>query len=667
ETPFIRRLLALWKGDIGMFLSAIDQMDSIASTLMVNRNLQNSLTAVAERHALDAQIRAGEDVPPEALKAAMRDIPPEGELKRLYAARMLTQALEARDPESSQIVARAMDEAPELDAALYDQLQRDLDTQPDAVYSFVRTRLSSGADPDGRWADRLKTAALASLRVAILDGDAETAINWLRLVAREPASYDLGEVLHNAILSAQERARTEPDLALALLLLAVRRDPAALETLLADDVLLAALPNGLGAALSRGEGDPLAILQTYGVEVFLVTLARALEARNPAMFTAGTMTQLWAIYASGAPNGSKYSAERLVNQLIGGGAAWLPGEALDTLLGAMLHDRRDDLSHQIIHQTSRRDDFLPVMVNAISQSERSDSDALALIAQMIAVGDLDQQAALDVYVGLLVAWDWRGSSLEIMEQVARTIQQHPHLVLEAEVVWHLLAVAGEQKQEFITRVVLRRLTADLETLEDDDLLLDDLQRITALIAWSAAARAQFLAWWRGYVREQTMARLQRIERALAESRRPLDDLRTVIQSIIAFRRMLGKRSLAQFAEDVSTAYAVLQSMAESFDPSPKRPANFDPATIRLELDARADELSPHELKIFANNLKELAQMIAVMGDSRSKATLMRRGDDVDRQLMAGEQQPHSAVDTLKWLAGYLGGTQEKPEGDEDTP
>jgi hypothetical protein len=40
---------------------------------------------------------------------------------------------------------------------------------------------------------------------------------------------------------------------------------------------------------------------------------------------------------------------------------------------------------------------------------------------------------------------------------------------------------------------------------------------------------------------------------------------------------------------------------------------------------------------------------------------MRRGDDLDRQLMAGEQQPHSAVDALKWMAGYLGGTQEKTD------
>ncbi len=171
------------------------------------------------------------------------------------------------------------------------------------------------------------------------------------------------------------------------------------------------------------------------------------------------------------------------------------------------------------------------------------------------------------------------------------------------------------------------------------------------------------------MREQTTARLQRIDKALVDNwrsrKRTHEDLRTIVQTVLAFRRMLGKRSLPQFAEDVSTAYAILQGLVESFDPSAKRAVSFDPPTIRLELDARSEELSPHELKILANNFKELAQLVTAMADNRSKATLMRRGDDVDRQLMTGEQQPHSAVDALKWMSGYLSGTQEKPDEDEE--
>jgi hypothetical protein len=208
--------------------------------------------------------------------------------------------------------------------------------------------------------------------------------------------------------------------------------------------------------------------------------------------------------------------------------------------------------------------------------------------------------------------------------------------VSGEVIWHLLGVSAELKEEFISRVALRRLTSDLDALEDVPALVDDLQRLDKAFSESAA-----------------------------ESRHSLDDLRIVVQSVLAFRRMLGKRTLSQFAEDVTTAYAILQGLAESFDPSPKRSINFDPATVRLEMDARAEELSPHELKILANNFKELAQIIASMADNRSKATLMRRGDDVDRQLMSGDQQPHSAVDALKWMAGYLSGTQEKDDEQDE--
>jgi hypothetical protein len=674
--PFIRRLMALWNGDLTTFLTAIDQMDSIGANI-VNRNLQSALTVMAERHALDAQILNGEETSPEALKAVMKDIPPEGELKRQYAERLLLHALHARDGDAALIVARVMDEDPELDAALYQQLEKELSESPDAVYSFVRTRLSSSANGGGgsngngdtparspqdqKWAERLKVAAQASLDVAIQDGDAETTINWLRLVAREPASYELAEVVHNGILAAQERAENEPELAQALILLAVKRDQAALETLLANDKLLAAVPDGLGRALRKGEGDPAALLQTYGVEVFLVALTHALEFQTPDLFTPATIQQVWTIFTSGAANAS---AERIVNELSSSGAIWLPNEALETLLGLMLRDRRDDLSHQVIHQVRQRADFLSVVVGAISQSERTESESLALIAQLIAVGDLTLQDALDVYVGLLMVWEWRKSSLEVMEQVARTIQQHSSLQVEQHVIWILLAMAGELKQEFITRVALRRLTADLETLEDD-LLVEDLQRLTNILAWSSAARAQLLGWWRGYVHAQSTARLQRFDKAMVdnatENRHSLDDLRIVIQTVIAFRRMLGKRSLNQFAEDIAVTYGILQGLAESFDPNARRAISFDPATIRLELDARSEELSPHELKILANNFKELAQLVSTMAENRSKATLIRRGDDVDRQLMSGEQQPHSAIDAMKWMAGYLSGTQDKPE------
>ena len=52
-----------------------------------------------------------------------------------------------------------------------------------------------------------------------------------------------------------------------------------------------------------------------------------------------------------------------------------------------------------------------------------------------------------------------------------------------------------------------------------------------------------------------------------------------------------------------------------------------------------------------------------MGDHRSRASLVRQ--NVDRQLLAGAQQPESAVDAMKWMAGYLEGIQGRGDGSEE--
>jgi hypothetical protein len=79
--------------------------------------------------------------------------------------------------------------------------------------------------------------------------------------------------------------------------------------------------------------------------------------------------------------------------------------------------------------------------------------------------------------------------------------------------------------------------------------------------------------------------------------------------------------------------------------------------MRRELELRQTELNDQERQILASDLKELAHLIGVLGDHRSKASLIRREEEVDRHLLLGDQLPHGGVDVLKWMAGFLGGLQ----------
>lgn len=663
-TPYLRQIEAAFaEGGLERVIEHVASMDGIATTLRPDR-LAISLGVLAERFSLDSLVDSDDELPVESIINVLRTAPPTGTRKFRYAERLLDYALESRDAGAAQTVSTLMDGDATLDASLASRLDAALSSHPDAVYAFVRTRLASGVEE--RWLTRLKAAALASLKVALLDGDTETILNWLRLIAREPAAYDLGDVLHQALLSAHVLAQQSDypaELARGLVLLAARRDAAAIEILLNDPALLNALPDPLGAALRDHTGDPGALLQAFGLELLLVVLSRAAEQRIPDLFNSFAIEQIWTLYlnAQAAPN-SPYSAESIMNQWLEHGAGWLNPPAILALLSVSLRERRDDLFHKLAHPLHDRDDYVALIAGALSRSGRGVNDSLALIAQMIAVGDLTPQSTLDMYVQLLDELEWHRAALPIMTQIGRILQQSPTLAISQAALWQLLGAAAEARDDGLMRTVVRRMDAELNATSDDTALVNSLAQLITLVGGSASARTEVIAWWRAFVRGQPTARLQKLDKLL-EGRR-LEDIRLIAQSAVAFRRMLGKRTLSQFAEEVNTAFGVLQSLTESYDPTGKRQTAFDPMTIRSEIEDRKEELSPQQRQIFANNLKALASMIADMGDARTKANLIRRSDDLDRQLMTGEQQPHSAVDVLKWLSGYLSGAQEEAEDEE---
>jgi hypothetical protein len=615
----------------------------------------------ASRQILDARVENGEAIDAADIKGVLLNPRlPEGDLLLRYAEQLLTHALAERDTEAARLLAGLMDDHPELDAHLYQILNRELHTEPDSVYAFLRAGLPE--KPTERWLTRLQAAAFASLQVAITDGDTETVTNWLRLVAREPERYKLGEILHGALLAAGERAHNEGSLAVNVLTLAARRDGAALDTLLNDDKFMEAMPGNIGSVLRDFEGDALLVLRNQGAEMFVLAMVRAAQAHQPTLFTESAIEQIWVLLTGDQTLSlpAAYHLDRLVGEWTGYDLGWMDGDALRVLLTLMLNDGRDDLFLQLTRQMGNRDDMVTLLAGGFQHSELTGAQILSLTNQLINSAELAAQEAADLYVQLLSIRDWSPEDeAPVVQQLSRILYQHQGVTVNSSVLWHILEAAIAAKDEQMARVSLRRLTAHIESLEDDTILAAALVRLYNDTDWNPALHEFLLDWWRGFARACSLARLQRLDKGLDDKRTP--EIRVIAQTVISLRKMQGKRTLPELAEAVSVTYGVMQAFADSFDPSAKRPMSFDQETVRAELDTRIEELSPHERKIFANNLKELAQLIGTLGDNRSKASLMRRGDDVDRQLMTGNLQPTSAVDALKWLAGYLSGTQDDDE------
>lgn len=143
-----------------------------------------------------------------------------------------------------------------------------------------------------------------------------------------------------------------------------------------------------------------------------------------------------------------------------------------------------------------------------------------------------------------------------------------------------------------------------------------------------------------------------------EPHRSLEEMRASLRSILSIRRMFARKSLEEFSSSIALAYSVLQTLAEAYSGS-RRNAEYDVEALRAELDNFLEEASPDTIKLLSNNLRALAALIGELGDERTKTSIMRRADDVNHQLASGELQPHGAVDALKWIAGFLDGSQNK--------
>jgi len=654
DTLYTAYLKELWRStqNITAFTKALDTMPNLSPA--------HPKTETAALVALLSPQMAGSMQPASAetlLAAAIRDAVPQGETRAHYYERLLQIALDERHEAAGEFVAQAMEDDPELDAALEPMLDHALESEPDAVYAFVRQHLNQHIDE--HWLGRLKTAAVRSLEIAIEDGDASTLVNWLRLIAREPNRYCLGDVLHEGILAARSRLGDCDNLAVDLLALAVKRDVEAVPILLNDDVLMQALPPLYLAALRMQDSTALDALSTLSRELFLLAVARALETDAHSL-TPNSMRMLWDYYLTRSSFSivTEYHPATLIARLIQHSAALQEG-ALSKLLAFILADKTQDEWLRRMLPTPLTEELLAALTAALEQSGRTVEEITALGNTLISDGILSYAQVAEMY-GDLIQSTVLPHAEGLADPFARLLYQHAEIPVEASWMMRLLEMATESRSETMMKVALKRMLHDYEEMPTEAGLIEGLVKLRKLTAWSPMARTILLGWWRNYARQQSAAQLQKLEKILDSKRIPglEDEVRGILQTALAVRRVIGQRSLEEFAREVNTACRVLQALADGFDPDDKSSVAVDSAMLKTFLMSRSDELAPDVRQVLATDLKTLAHVITSLAENRSKPTLLSRDDSLDRALMSGDQPPESALDVMKFLSGFLDGTQQ---------
>lgn len=653
EHAYIDLLRRLWTGEVIDFVAEIKPMDILSLSYVKRDDLGENLTELTERFAVDLQVRHDEVVETDLMiKALEGDGAPQGRLRYQYIEKLLQNALNNRDTVAGKLVAEELHRDENLENALSSVFDEMLESQPDTVYVFVRNRLSN-IGIDDRWLPRLKIAAKNSLDVAINEGDVQTLVGWLELIAREPTTYELDDILREGILQAQPRARENGELGIRLILITTRRVPDILDQLYNDAELMGALPSGIGLALRETSTETLEALLEDEPQYFLLALFHATQTNHQHIISVPMIERLWTLYRAEDKVNLPviYRPVSILRQLGTQSSQQMTDRAIDVLLDHIISANNNTLFVEVATHLANRDVLFPRLSNILQNNERSIEQVQAHMNWVADIDNVAPQNISDTYLALLDYWQWSPETQPMIEALARLIGQYPSLDISNRHLWQLFETCNAMHLDSATRVVVNQLLKQVQTHENAGDIVRDTARIYRAISGNKTVNTTVANWWRNFTQTCSLVQLQQINREL-EAQRVAEAPREILQSAIAMRKLMGTRDLVEFAEAVSMAYSILENITDAFD---KASLEVDANTVRRELDNVEGDLSTEERYVLAKNLRELAQLVTQMSDKRSKPSLMRSDEVIDRQLLHGESTPQGSIDVMKWIAGYLDG------------
>ena len=305
---------------------------------------------------------------------------------------------------------------------------------------------------------------------------------------------------------------------------------------------------------------------------------------------------------------------------------------------------------------AERDQLFPRLNTLLESDDLSIERVLSILHAVSNIDNVSARDVVDAYFQLLDFYEWDPETQPMMEALARLMSKSHSLQLSYRRLWKQFENCNALQIENATRISIGQLLQQLNNEESQPQVIEGLARICGQVGWSKSLLARVNSWWREYTHSLSLAQLQKLERELA-GQRQLEAQKQILNTVLAMRRWMHNRDASAFAAAVNSAFSIMERLAEAFDAG--QLTEIDPFTVRRELDSFGAELSADERHILANNLRNLAHRITHMAEHRSKPSLIRSDDSIERQLSRGEANPQGSVDMMKWIAGYLDGAHQQ--------
>jgi len=656
--PYIAVLRNLWRGDAASLAEEIQRLARLAETSADAGALGRVLERISQRFHIDHHVQTPADnVSTEALIGILDGAAPPSDASRSqYLQKLLRNALSQRDAAAGKRVAEELEKDSSLEGALSEIFDAMLEDQPDAVYVFIRNRLMD-LGIDEAWIPRLQKAARSSLEVAINEGDVGTLAGWLELIAHEPQTYQLHDILREAILRAKRRAYGDSELGIHLILIAVRRAPDIVDALFQDEQLVNALESNVRSALQEPSAASLERLIGERTEHFLLALYHGLQVSDEILVTLPTAKRLWSLNESNQRVNlpAVYRPPAVTRLLATEASHQMTEEALEFLFETIIACDDRKLTLDTTRHLAARDLLFPRLSPALENDAVSLDKALSIMNAVGSIKNAPTQELIDAHFSLLDYYQWEPQTQRLMEALSRVMAKNHEAQISYRHLWRLFAACHELEIEGATRIAMTHLLLQYAHEEDPSALVDGIARIWRQIGMRKALQESVNAWWRNYTHRLNLTQLQRLERAL-DQQRGMETQKHILYSVLAMRRWLHSQDPFELAQSINATYTILEHFSEAFDAAHIQ--EIDSNTIRRELDEVGAGLSSEQRHILANNLRNLANRITQMAEKRSKPSLIRSDDSIERQLQQGEANPHGSIDMMKWIAGYLDGAHQ---------
>jgi hypothetical protein len=670
EDHYASYIMSQLRLDTSLVIEQTAMLERTATWRMMRKDeLSNALAWASRRATLDAAIDNGLPADSKMIAGVLREDPTlSDEMRARYAKHLLAVAVTLNEPERADILAPVTAKFRPVYEAVAEYLKEaaaDKERAPAVYILLSRWILNSDDIEAARWRPILSQALLTRARTVLETGDPAQVAVFLESLLDEPAALALESTMAQIIGASRRAAYMSEAAARAVFLAGVVYLPAGgLQRLLTEPPFVARLPEPIRMALPQFASTaprpaPAGVIaraaQAYGPERRTLILARLAELamliQRIDLLDQDVLKGLIEVAMSSSSSRFDLLSEHIVNDLSQGAVLrTLDPKAIRSLVAINLVRNRPDAAiaqlefYQNELYKGASADVMGNLVQTLFRETTLTPAQLNAFFEAMQSSQLRTSTRAHAYFGALAAKDWSPEIDAVARRLTGIISNDASLIpiLGFENVMRLVRSTVDRHDVVDT---LRLSSA----LVENALLLgvqgpELVEKIFAMINWGPEMVASSLEVLRAYVRRAPI----NYARALVDTsgKRYSDKVKKALDATYLVRVLLGGANLNNFAEQVTTAAALLQDMAATYYETQETPSILN---LRRTIESITGGLSDTERERLAMNFYRLADQMLQLVKQRSKGS--KREGVI--QLFNNQIAPESGLDALRWIGGHF--------------